>query len=139
MRMLYQQCQWRRDAWIERLRTLLIVALIVVCAAATFGQQGTIVLGAQSGTLVKAEKLTGKEKVALSDATAKVASAQAELAKIKAQIAVQHQMTQSSWMEYSSWYEFDGDFILQRYQSYMRSSSQIIGAQIMDQSVGGKN
>lgn len=92
---------------------------IMVVLAMTLG----VMAFGQAGTLQRAEKLTETEKKALSDAQEKVASAQQELQHTRAIIAVAHGMGESHWMEYSSWYEFDGDFILQRYLSYQVSTS----------------
>jgi hypothetical protein len=82
------------------------------------GQSNVTLSTQQAGTLQRAEKMTDQEKSSLQAARNKVAEAQAQLAQVEGIIASAHSMNAQSWMEYSTWYEFDGDFILYRYQNY---------------------
>ena len=79
----------------------------------------TSALAQNSGTMIAAEKLTDQEKKMLSEAYAKVSDAAVNLRVTKEKIAAQHSMKEEHWMEWSSWYEFDGDYIVKRYQSHM--------------------
>jgi outer membrane lipoprotein-sorting protein len=90
------------------MKALALTLLALACAGC---------LNAQ--TLQRAEKLTDAEKVQRAEARQKVANAQAELETVEAKIAGAHGMGKESWMEWSRWYEFDGEFILQRSSSMM--------------------
>lgn len=72
----------------------------------------------QQGSLKRVEQITPEEKVELQKARDAIAKANSEYEAAKAKVAGAHKMTQESYMEWSSWYEFDGDFILQRFSSH---------------------
>lgn len=91
-----------------------ILILFVSLACAAF---------AQEGTLRAAEKLTVAEQAQICAATSKVMTAQQELANVKSSIAAAHKMSAESWMEWSSWYEFDGEYILSRFKNHMPTIS----------------
>lgn len=78
--------------------------------------------GILSGTLVRADRLTADEIKSLADAQAEIDKATTNLRQVQASVALSHKMTGQSWMEWSTWYVFDGDFILQRHQSSMGST-----------------
>jgi len=71
----------------------------------------------QHGTLRRAELLTPQEKAELLKVQDAVLKAEEAQRQTKAKIAAAHKMSQESYMEWASWYEFDGDFILSRYES----------------------
>lgn len=72
-------------------------------------------------TLNRVEMLTPDEKAQLQSAQLKVVEAEKELERVKSTVAGNHKMTQESYMEWSSWYEFNGDFILQHHRSMMQT------------------
>jgi len=71
------------------------------------------ILNYNPGDLVRAEKLTDTEKADLKTAREEVQKAERELSSIRYNIAKAHDMSEQNWMEWRSWYEFNGDFILQ--------------------------
>jgi len=71
------------------------------------------ILNYNPGDLVRAEKLTDTEKADLKTAREEIQKAERELSSIKYNIAKAHDMSEQNWMEWRSWYEFNGDFILQ--------------------------
>lgn len=85
-----------------------LIVILILCAS-SFGQLGR---------MVAAEKLTGDEKKELAAAALKVKQANDELAETQAKIAGNHKFGKEGYMEWSRWYEFDGDFIIQRVYSY---------------------
>ena len=84
----------------------------------------TISGGSMAGTLQRVERLTPEERVEMITAVKDVGDAQKRLDALKQKIAAAHGMAGESWMEWRSWYEFDGDFILYRYQSHMEGFLQ---------------
>lgn len=87
--------------------------------------QTTFSLASQQGSLKRVEILTSDEKVELQRAADVVTKAQAELGAAQAKVAAAHKMSRESYMEWSSWYEFDGDFILQRFVSTQSSFNSL--------------
>lgn len=83
--------------------------------------QTTFTIPPQQGTLQRVETITPEEKTELQKAADAVTKAQADFDAAKARVAAAHKMTRESYMEWSSWYEFDGDFILQRFVSLQTS------------------
>ena len=71
------------------------------------------------GTMTRADKLTADELADIAKSRAAVDKAQADLLATQSKIAASHKMLKESWMEWSAWYEFDGEFIVQRGQSHM--------------------
>jgi len=71
------------------------------------------ILNYNPGDLVRAEKLTDTEKADLKTAREEIQKAERELSSIRYNIAKAHDMSEQNWMEWRSWYEFNGDFILQ--------------------------
>jgi hypothetical protein len=114
-----------------KLLITLLITLAACCITVALGAQAAspqkAIITYQNGTLQRAEKMTEAEKSQLAEAQQKVAEAQIALQKVQAQIATQHAMVESHWMgmEYSTWYEFDGDWILQRFQSYQLPIGQL--------------
>lgn len=94
-------------------RKALIVCIL--CVIFIFFAQG----GVMAGTLSRAEKMSDAEKVELATAEKKVVEAQKEVESVKRRIAEAHNMKGESWMEWRSWIEFDGDYILYRFKSHM--------------------
>lgn len=80
---------------------------------------GVSMLHAQDSSLLRAEKVTESEKKQLASAQEKIAKANGELLALQIAIAKAHDMKAESWMEWSTWYEFDGDFILFRHSNHM--------------------
>lgn len=74
---------------------------------------------AWAGDLVRVDKLSDKEKQELSVVRKKVIDAQKELEEIQHKIAKSHDMSKQDWMEWRSWYEIDGDYILYYCQYFM--------------------
>jgi hypothetical protein len=72
-------------------------------------------LPVQQGTLKRVEQISADEKAELQKAADAVTKAQADFEAAKSKVATAHKMTRENYMEWSSWYEFDGDFILQRF------------------------
>ena len=103
---------------------LLLVMPVIGIAQTLASQSGTAPASPVylEGTLKRVETLTDSEKKELADAIAAVNKANQALLDTRYRIAGRHKMSQQSYMEWSSWYEFDGDFILQRFQSNMASS-----------------
>lgn len=85
----------------------------------------SISISGRGTTLQRVEALSADEKAELVKAEVAVAKASADLEAVKAKIAVAHKMGRESWMEWSSWYEFDGDFILFRFLSNMGTNSSL--------------
>jgi hypothetical protein len=71
------------------------------------------------GTLEKVEPLTHEEKNLLYAARQGVTEAKTELRKLEERIARDHKMKEESWMEWRSWFEIDGDYILLRAELLM--------------------
>ena len=101
------------------MKTLLLFLTISTFAV---GQETTV----NTGTLISAEKLTSVEQKELFEAQQKIAQANAELSQVQTKIAAAHKMTEQSYMEWSTWYEFDGDYILYRGRSWMQSGTYTI-------------
>ena len=97
--------------------TLSIVLLLSLAA------QGQV-----AGTLVRVEPLTKDQETRLVTAQQAVLDAQQKLVNVQATIAAEHKMNEQNWMEWRSWYEFDGKFILQRYEGSMSSAATVEGA-----------
>ena len=74
------------------------------------------------GPLVKVESLTESEVKQLTDAYAAVAEANKKLKQVQASIAQSHNMIEQHWMEGSSWYDFNGGWILYYYQTFHYSN-----------------
>ena len=72
-----------------------------------------------SGTLVKVEELTETEMTELAKAEKNVEVALKKLKTVKTKISAAHEMEGESWMEWRSYVEFDGVYILLRHQSFM--------------------
>ena len=89
---------------------------VMLFGSSALGQ--TISLPQPAGTLKNVERITPEEKDDLQKAAAAVAKAQSDFEAAQARVAAAHKMTHESYMEWSSWYEFDGDYILQRFISY---------------------
>jgi len=81
-----------------------------------------IVIKASAVELKSVEKLTELEKLELVQAKNKFYEAQNNLEKVKNDIAKSHKMLGESYMEWRSWYEINGDYILYYYQSFMDNS-----------------
>jgi hypothetical protein len=100
------------------------LALLAVFLAIPFmSYSQNITLSVPSNTLQRVETLTAKEQTDLSSAKAKVAEAQQFLKQTENAIAAAHKMGSQNYMEWSGWYEIDGQFILYRYQSNMFSDT----------------
>jgi exonuclease VII small subunit len=104
----------------------ILVVLFLCCAA--FPQSVTLLTSApvedgvlhltpSFGSLQRAEQLTTEEKNQLTAAQAKVDSAVSELENTKRKVADAHHMKSEEYMEWRTWYEFDGDFVLFRFRS----------------------
>lgn len=89
------------------------LAILAILLSAVFASAQEVHLVAH-GNLSAVERLTDSEQKELADARAKVEAAQTELETVQARIAGAHKFGKESYMEWSRWYEFDGDFILQR-------------------------
>lgn len=76
------------------------------------------------GTLARVDPLTDSQIHALFEAQNAVFKAQLHLQNVQARIASEHKMTEQNWMEWRSWYEFDGKFILLRVQNLEISSDK---------------
>jgi len=74
---------------------------------------------AQQGSMMAVEKLTPEQHRKLTEAGAALTEAQAKYAEVQKQIAAEHGFKKESYMEWRTWYEFDGDFIIKRYQNNM--------------------
>lgn len=98
------------------MKSIILTMAVLLMEASMLGQQFT--LPAQQGTLRRAEAITPEEKAELQKAQDAITKAQADFETAKAKVAAAHKMTTESYMEWRSWYEFDGDFILQRFWSY---------------------
>lgn len=77
----------------------------------------------EAGTMVKVEKLSPSEITKLRAAEDRVREAQAALNAVKVKIEEAHDMKSERWMEWSTSCEFDGDFVVLRYQNHMRGIS----------------
>ncbi len=66
------------------------------------------------GTLLRVEKLTDIEKENLLAVEEELAKVTKKAAILKATIGDAHNMNTENWLEWRSWVEFDGDFILFR-------------------------
>lgn len=82
-----------------------------------------------AGTLSRAEKLTDIEIKALDVADKAVKEVQKEADKLKVKIAEAHGMKPQSYMEWRSWVEFDGDYILLHCQSHMTGEWRFYGTE----------
>ena len=96
-------------------RTVILICFIVLLSVFILPISGVTM----AGTLSHVEKLTDTEKKELSSAESKVSDALKNVEDVKAKIAAAHNMHGQEYMEWRSWVEFDGDYILYRYQSYM--------------------
>lgn len=70
--------------------------------------------------IVRAEQLTDAQKKSIRDAEQKVEDANEALQKVKEGVAAEHGMKSERWMEWQSWWEIDGDFIIFRHHNSMR-------------------
>lgn len=71
-----------------------------------------------SGALIKVEELTKTEMTELAKAEKNVEVALKQLETVKTKISAAHEMEGESWMEWKSWVEFDGIYILLKHQSF---------------------
>jgi len=71
-----------------------------------------------SGALIKVEELTKTEMTELAKAEKNVEVALKQLETVKTKISAAHEMEGESWMEWRSYVEFDGVYILLRHQSF---------------------
>lgn len=93
------------------MKNLYSLLFVLVFSLSCLGQSSTI------ATLTKVERITKEESNKLSVAYARVQGEQNALKQLKEQIAEDHGFSQERYMEWSSWYEFNGDYIL-GYHSY---------------------
>lgn len=68
---------------------------------------------AGAGTIKKIEKLTEEECRQIQIAEEKILKAQGDLDSVKKDIAKNHNMTEESFMEWSSWFEIQDGYIFQ--------------------------
>ena len=87
----------------------MILCLILFLFSCGFAVADEITI---STDLKRVEKLTETEKAILQERIEDVRSAQRALDAVKTIIAKSHKMTPESWMEWRSWTEIDGDYIL---------------------------
>jgi hypothetical protein len=81
---------------------------------------------AMAGELRAVEKLTELEILQLKGAREVAREADSKLQKVQDEIAKNHKMRGADWMEWHSWYEINGDFILYYYQSHMEVPNFIL-------------
>lgn len=74
---------------------------------------------AMAGDLKRVEQLTETEKAILSERIEDVRSAQRALDAVKTTIARSHKMISEDYMEWSSWVEFNGNYIMFFYKCHM--------------------
>lgn len=74
---------------------------------------------AMANDLKRVEKLTETEKAILQERIEDVRSAQRALDAVETTIAKSHNMISEEWMEWRSWVEFNGDYILFFRKSHM--------------------
>ncbi|OFY39601.1 MAG: hypothetical protein A2Z69_00200 [Bacteroidetes bacterium RBG_13_44_24] len=104
-------------------RKYLITLVMILCFLLINGFMGGL---GWAGELRYVEKLTDQEKQELSEASKKLHEARENLEAIQDKIAKSHKMSNESWMEWGSWYEINGDYILSYYQSFMGYYSIIL-------------
>jgi hypothetical protein len=109
----------------KRMSMLCACLVLGMAGCSNFAEAQMLTLSGHSQTLRRVEALTSEEKAELAAAEAEVDKANLGLLATQAKIAAAHKMTHESYMEWSSWYDFDGDFILQRFQSNMVMNSVI--------------
>ncbi len=88
--------------------TVILLLAIIFLAGVCWGEE-----------LKAVEKLNEIEILQLKGAKDSVKQAQTKLKKLEDQIAKDHKMRGETYMEWSSWYEIKGEFILFYYQSNM--------------------
>ena len=91
----------------KRLAVILVIVMCFSFPAICFSE------------LSRVEKLTLKEKAIIVNAEKNIQEIVKLLDEIKKEIAIAHKMKAESWMEWQTWVEFDGDFILLYYKSNM--------------------
>ena len=90
------------------MKILLLLAASLCLSVPAFGQYVT-----------KVEKLTPAEMKALEVAQAKVSQARAEQEALLLKIAQDHGMKEESWMEWQTYTEISGEYILLRFHNSM--------------------
>jgi hypothetical protein len=101
--------------------SLLIAICLIFCGSV--GLKGGDV---EAGELRKVEKLTEIEILQLKGAREVAREANDKLRELQDRIARDHKMNSVYYMEWSSWYEINGDFILLYYTNHMGGSNFIL-------------
>ena len=81
----------------------------------------------QRPVLTKVDTLTQDEKTQLQAAQKAVDVAIQNFKNTQAMVAAIHGMTKQSWMEYSTWYEYNGDYILYYTEQFGYTNPEITG------------
>lgn len=97
-------------------RIALTIMVLLLSSVAAFSGSYEL-MSMDTGTLKRAEKMTEVEIARLRDARAMVTIATDNVNRVERDIAKAHGMERGRWMEWESWWEIDGDFILSRYRS----------------------
>lgn len=96
-----------------------------IAIAALYLAQITLLQTPISGTMQKVEKMSPEEIKTLSSARRAEEEAHFKVEALQKKIAASHGMATQSWMEWQTWVEFDGDFIVYRYRSSMNYTPSI--------------
>jgi len=95
----------------------LLLILVLTLFIGSLGLKGGDALAAE---LRAVEKLTEIEILQLKEAKDAAREANRKLQEVQDRIAIDHKMKGESWMEWSSWYEINGEFIFYYYRSNMQ-------------------